>query len=121
MDVIEAIKTRHSYRGEYLPDPVPREDLVTIMEAGLAAPSGCNMQTTSLVAVDDPEMLVKVSEIIGKKVGATAPARGVSLFRTIQRLSKICCLLSLLWDMRAAGWKDMLRIRTVKGVRLRGY
>ena len=74
MDVIEAIKTRHSYRGEYLPDPVPREDLVTIMEAGLAAPSGCNMQTTSLVAVDDPEMLVKVSEIIGKKVGATAPA-----------------------------------------------
>ena len=50
MDVIEAIKTRHSYRGEYLPDPVPREDLVTIMEAGLAAPSGCNMQTTSLVA-----------------------------------------------------------------------
>ena len=74
MDVIEAIKTRHSYRGEYLPDPVPREDLVTIMKAGLAAPSGCNMQTTSLVAVDDTRTLAKINEIISKKVGATAPA-----------------------------------------------
>ena len=74
MDVIEAIKTRHSYRGEYLPDPVPREDLVTIMEAGLAAPSGCNMQTTSHVAVDDTAMLVKVTEVIGKRVGARATA-----------------------------------------------
>ena len=74
MDVIEAIKARHSYRGEYSAVPVPREDLVTIMEAGLAAPSGCNMQTTSIVAVDDSETLLKINDIIGKKVGATAPA-----------------------------------------------
>ena len=57
MDAIEAIMNRHSYRGKYRPDPVPRADLVTILNAGLAAPSGCNKQTVSLIAVDDPALL----------------------------------------------------------------
>jgi len=48
MTVISAIKNRRSYRGKYKPDSVSREDLTKIMEAGLAAPSGCNKQTTSL-------------------------------------------------------------------------
>ena len=46
----EQIMTRRSYRGKYRPDRVSREDLKTILEAGLAAPSGCNKQTTSLIA-----------------------------------------------------------------------
>ena len=54
MDTMKTILARHSYRGKYLPAPVPREHLQMIMEAGLAAPSGCNKQTTSLIAVDDP-------------------------------------------------------------------
>ena len=53
MNVIEAINNRHSYRGKYKQDIIPKEDLVTIMQAGLAAPSGCNKQTTSLICVDD--------------------------------------------------------------------
>lgn len=57
MNVKEAIHYRHSYRGRYKNIPVPRKDLITIMEAGLAAPSGCNTQTTSLIAIDDPEVL----------------------------------------------------------------
>ncbi len=57
MNVISAIRNRHSYRGKYKSDPVPREDLIQIMEAGLAAPSGCNKQTTSLICVDDSEVL----------------------------------------------------------------
>lgn len=64
MDLFEAINARHSYRGPYLPDPVPREDLVRIMEAGLAAPSGCNKQMTSLVAVDDPHVLAQLRATI---------------------------------------------------------
>lgn len=60
MDVFDAILARHSYRGGFLPDPVPREDLTRILEAGLAAPSGCNKQTTSLVAVDDPDLLARL-------------------------------------------------------------
>lgn len=57
MGVIDVISRRRSYRGKYKPIPVPRADLAVIMKAGLDAPSGCNMQTTSLIAVDDPELL----------------------------------------------------------------
>ena len=74
MNVLDAICSRHSYRGRYKADPVPREDLVTIMEAGLAAPSGCNVQTTSLIAVDDPEVLAQLHRVIDPPVGETAPA-----------------------------------------------
>lgn len=74
MNVLDAIKNRHSYRGKFKSTPVPREDLITIMEAGLAAPSGCNKQTTSLIAVDDPEVLKKVHAVIDPPVGETALA-----------------------------------------------
>lgn len=74
MDIKEAILTRRSYRGDYLPRPVPREDLTAILEAGLAAPSGCNKQTTSLIAVDEPELLKRVLGVIEPPVAQTAPA-----------------------------------------------
>lgn len=74
MHVMEAILNRHSYRGQFLPDPVPREHLTQIMEAGCAAPSGCNKQTTSFIAVDDPAVLEKLFDVIDPKVAETAPA-----------------------------------------------
>lgn len=74
MNVQEAIRSRHSYRGEFKPDPVPRKDLIAMMEAGLSAPSGCNMQTTSLIAIDDPELLSRIHHVIDPPVGETAPA-----------------------------------------------
>jgi len=66
MDVFEAIEKRHSYRGDFLDKPVPREDLEKIVKCGLHAPSGCNAQTTSFVIVDEPELLKQISDIIGK-------------------------------------------------------
>lgn len=83
MSAIEIISKRRSYRGKYKPTPVPREDLVTIMKAGLAAPSGCNKQTTSLIAVDDPEVLEKLHEVIDPPIGETAPAMICVLTRRI--------------------------------------
>jgi len=74
MDTLSCIQNRTSYRGKFLSDSVPREDLKTILEAGLAAPSGCNKQTTSLIAVDDPELLKKLNAEIDPPVGETAPA-----------------------------------------------
>ena len=74
MNTIEMIQKRHSYRGKYKASPIPREDLVTILEAGLAAPSGCNKQTTSLIAVDDPEILKQLRAVIDPPVAETAPA-----------------------------------------------
>ena len=74
MHVMEAILNRHSYRGKFLPDPVPKKHLTQIMEAGCAAPSGCNKQTTSFIAVDDPAVLEKLFDVIDPKVAKTAPA-----------------------------------------------
>ena len=74
MEVFEAIRNRHCYRGKYKPCAVPREDLVKIMEAGLAAPSGCNKQTTSLIAVDDAALLSRLHAVIDPPAGETAPA-----------------------------------------------
>ena len=64
MELFDVIAARHSYRGSYLPEQVPRADLQRIMEAGLAAPSGCNKQTTSLIAVDDPDLLAQIYGIM---------------------------------------------------------
>ena len=54
MDAIDAILSRNSYRDQYSDTPVPKEDVRKIMECGLAAPSGCNLQTTSLIGITDP-------------------------------------------------------------------
>lgn len=74
MELFEAIRTRRSYRGMYLPTPVPREDLHKIMEAALAAPSGCNKQTTSVIAVDDPALIGQLGAMLNKPNFASAPA-----------------------------------------------
>ncbi|MBQ0051994.1 MAG: nitroreductase family protein [Treponema sp.] len=74
MTVFEAIKSRTSYRRPYLEEKVPREDLMKILEAGYAAPSGCNAQTTSFICVDDEAILAKLRENMRHPVGKTAPA-----------------------------------------------
>ncbi|MCI8453232.1 MAG: nitroreductase [Lachnospiraceae bacterium] len=71
---LDTIFDRASYRGGYKDEPVPREDLKLILEAGLAAPSGCNRQTTSLVAVDEPALLEEIRRIFPKPSCQTAPA-----------------------------------------------
>ena len=74
MTASEAIKNRTSYRGNFKDIKIPRENLIKIMEAGLAAPSGCNKQTTSLIAVDETELLHRLRKVIQPQVAETAPA-----------------------------------------------
>ena len=74
IDILDVIRDRHSYRGKYKNEPVPWEDLVRILEAGLSAPSGCNKQTTSLIAIDDPEVLKQLHSVIEPDIAKTAPA-----------------------------------------------
>ncbi len=83
MSTLTAILTRTSYRGKYDPTPIPREHLQQLLEAGLAAPSGCNKQTTSLIAVDDPAILAKLNALTDSRVGQTAPAMILVLTRRI--------------------------------------
>lgn len=74
MTALQAMAARTSYRGLYEDTPVDRDDLRKIMEAGLSAPSGCNTQTTSLIAIDDKALLEKLHAVITPPVGKTAPA-----------------------------------------------
>ncbi len=82
-EVIKNISERVSYRKKYSSEPVPREHLKIIMQAGLDAPSGCNKQTTSLIAVDDPEMMKRLHEVITPPVCETAPCMICVLTRKI--------------------------------------
>ncbi len=83
MNTLEALSYRTSYRGQYLDTPVPREHLRTIVQAGLDAPSGCNKQTTSIIAVDDPELIDRLHGVIDPKLPGKAPAMICVLTRRI--------------------------------------
>ena len=83
MNTFEAIQGRFSYRGSYKDSPVPREHLKMILQAGLDAPSGCNKQTTSVIAVDDKELLSRLNAVIYPPLAATAPAMICVLTRKI--------------------------------------
>ncbi len=61
MDVFEACKKRHCYRGPFTDLTVGREDLKKIVQAALLAPSGKNCQTTEFIIVDDPELIGKIA------------------------------------------------------------
>lgn len=74
MDLFEAIRRRHSYRGAFKPDPVPEADLWAIAEAGTRAPSGCNRQTTQLCVINDPETLEAIAQLLPRHVVQTAKA-----------------------------------------------
>lgn len=74
MSLSNIINNRISYRGKFSQEKIPREHLKIIMQAGLAAPSGCNKQTTSLIAVDDENILNKLKAVIDPPICETAPA-----------------------------------------------
>jgi nitroreductase len=74
VDLFEAIVKRYSYRGEFTGDPVPREHLMRIVQAGIRAPSAKNEQTTSFAVVDDPALLRAIAELIDRPVCRTAKA-----------------------------------------------
>ena len=68
MDVFKAIEKRHSYRGSFKNEPLPRNDLEKIVQAGIRAPSGYNGQSTSFVIVDDADLLAELGEIVNNNV-----------------------------------------------------
>jgi len=84
-DLFGCVLKRRSYRGAYLDSPVPRGHLELIMEAGLAAPSGCNAQTTSLVGIDDPALAAAITALVKANgfAGGSAPAGVCVLTRPI--------------------------------------
>ena len=74
MDFFETIAKRTCFRGEFNDTPVSREVLTKIMEAGIMAPSACNQQTPSFVAVDDPAVLARIAGVLPIPTCKTAKA-----------------------------------------------
>lgn len=56
MDALEAIRKRRSVR-KYTGDPIPREDLEKIIDAGRLAASGSNQQPWDFIVVTDRGMI----------------------------------------------------------------
>jgi len=63
MELFEAIRKRHSYRGPMSEQRIPREDLRSIVQAGIMAPSGKNAQTTEFIIIDDEEIISKLNKL----------------------------------------------------------
>lgn len=61
MDFLDFLKQRRSYR-QYTGEPVEKELLDQIVEAGLLAPSGRNIKPEELIVVTDPKLLTQLSQ-----------------------------------------------------------
>jgi nitroreductase len=71
MDALEAIRRRRSVRN-YTGEPIPREDLETIVDAGRLAATGHNNQPWDFVVVTQRDMIeqLKVASLWMEKAGA---------------------------------------------------
>ena len=65
MDVMEAIRTRRSIR-KYRPDPVPGEELQSVLEALRWSPSWANTQCWEVVVVKDPKVKADLAATLPK-------------------------------------------------------
>lgn len=68
MDLFEAIEKRYSYRGKFIDENIDEKDLVKIVQAGLDAPSGKNLQTTDFVIINDEKKVKALREILPDKM-----------------------------------------------------
>lgn len=73
MDFFDVVKNRGSYRGEFKKGEIPKDDLLKILDAGIRAPSGGNLQSTSFYAVTDYNIRSKLAEIFPTPTVKTAP------------------------------------------------
>lgn len=58
---------RHRSVRKFLPDPVTEAQLRTIVAAAQSAPSSSNLHAWSVVAVGDPALRAKLSELVGNQ------------------------------------------------------
>ncbi len=114
MNFFETVEKRHSYRGAFTDQPISREDLRKIVAAGLAAPSGKNMQTTCFVIVDDPEILARIAAISGASL-ALQTARAVIACVVDRQPEKVYEGMSFEVEDCAAAVQNMLLALTALG------
>lgn len=74
MDTIQNILTRKSIRS-YEDKPISKEDLRTILTAGMSGPSCVNARDWQFIVVEDKEMLNKIADCNGRPA---EPLRGAA-------------------------------------------
>src|SRR6516164_7874377 len=93
-DLFEIIKTTRSMR-RLKPDPVPNELIRKILEAGVCAPSGGNMQRWRFLVVRDPKVKEAIGALYKGRPGennGARPDRSERRLRTvIATSSSKCC------------------------------
>ena len=68
---LENLMTRRSIR-RYKPEQITKEELKQVIEAGVCAPTGKNLQSPIIVAVQDPETVRYLSRLNAQSRGISA-------------------------------------------------
>ncbi len=89
MDAMEAILTRRSTRS-LKPDLPPRELIQQVIEAGRAAPSGSNSQSTHMLVITRPNVLSELAALVQRAFAAmeAGPDAYVSLRHSVSAAKK---------------------------------
>lgn len=66
-ELLNLINTRQSDRA-YLTNPIEKDKLERILEAGRLAPSACNAQPWKFIVVDQPDLKNKIADCTSSKV-----------------------------------------------------
>lgn len=73
MDFFDVVRKRGSYREKFDQTDVPEKDIELILEAGVRAPSGGNLQSTVFYAVRRDDIRKKLAEVFPTEAMETAP------------------------------------------------
>jgi len=86
MDIMPIIKARRSVR-KFQPQPLNKEDLSLILEAGTYAPSGGNSQTTHFFVIENPDVLALLRRVAVEEFATMEVYEGMykSLVSTIRQ------------------------------------
>jgi nitroreductase len=106
----DAAKARRSNR-QYTPDPMPREDLLEILETVALAPSAMNVQPWRFIVVEDPELKAQLA------VAANNQRQVVSAPAVIVLYSDAAEVIRAADDLVHPGLGDEQRAKTVQMVR----
>jgi len=79
MDIFEAITTRRSVR-RFVPDPVPRETVLKLVEMAINAPSACDRQAWKFIIVDERHLLTELTREGAATFLAEAPLAIIVLY-----------------------------------------
>lgn len=87
MDVYESIRTRRSTR-KYKNEPIKREHLEKIVEAGRLAPCGGNNQSTRFIIIQNPQVLQQIAEFVCSSFAQMEITQG--MYKSMQTIIKVC-------------------------------